>query len=151
MNNEIYIKEIEPLKAAVKRYKGPLNKAAAFFPAVYKAISGRSNGASFFAYYLLDPQTGNCDLEICVPTAETPQAAGIFLKEFPGTKALCLTHVGPYSSLPAAYERLQTHIRQNCLKIVLPWREVYIKGPGMFLKGNPKKYITEIVFPLEQN
>jgi len=31
-----------------------------------------------------------------------------------------------------------------------PFREVYIKGPGMFLKGNPEKYITEIIFPLEK-
>lgn len=28
-------------------------------------------------------------------------------------------------------------------------REVYIKGPGMFLKGNPDNYITELIFPLE--
>ena len=151
MNNKICIREIEPLKAAVKRFKGPLNEAAGFFPAVFKAISGRSNGAPFFSYYSLDPQSSICDLEICVPTAEAPQAAGIFLKEFPGAKALCLTHTGPYSSLPKAYESLQTYIHQNNLKTGLPWREVYIKGPGMFLKGNPQKYITEIVFPLEQD
>jgi hypothetical protein len=25
-----------------------------------------------------------------------------------------------------------------------PTREVYIKGPGMIFRGNPKKYLTEI-------
>ena len=30
----------------------------------------------------------------------------------------------------------------------LPTREVYIKGPGMIFKGNPKKYLTEIQIPI---
>ena len=29
-------------------------------------------------------------------------------------------------------------------KALLPSREVYIKGPGMIFRGNPKKYLTEI-------
>ncbi|HBH0630399.1 TPA: AraC family transcriptional regulator, partial [Clostridioides difficile] len=31
-----------------------------------------------------------------------------------------------------------------------PWREVFIKGPGMLIKGNPDNYITEIIFPLKE-
>jgi hypothetical protein len=26
----------------------------------------------------------------------------------------------------------------------MPTREVYLKGPGMIFKGNPKNYLTEI-------
>lgn len=29
-------------------------------------------------------------------------------------------------------------------------REIYIKGPGMMFKGNPEKYITEILYPIEE-
>ena len=29
-------------------------------------------------------------------------------------------------------------------KVSLPTREVYLKGPGMIFRGNPKKYLTEI-------
>lgn len=29
-------------------------------------------------------------------------------------------------------------------EIACPTREVYIKGPGMIFKGNPKRYLTEI-------
>ena len=32
----------------------------------------------------------------------------------------------------------------------LPTREVYIKGPGLILKGNPKNYLTEIQMLLEE-
>ena len=33
---------------------------------------------------------------------------------------------------------------------LLPTREVYHKGPGMFFRGNPQKYLTEIQFPLAE-
>ncbi|MDS1006413.1 MULTISPECIES: hypothetical protein [Clostridium] len=29
--------------------------------------------------------------------------------------------------------------------------EVFIKGPGMLLKGNPEKYITEIIFSIRED
>jgi effector-binding domain-containing protein len=34
------------------------------------------------------------------------------------------------------------------LKLSLPSREVYLKGPGMIFKGNPKNYLTEIQLPI---
>ena len=150
MNDVITIREIECLTAAVKKFKGPLNEAAGHFPSVFKAVDGHVNGAPFFSFYSLDPETQIAELELCVPTVETPHAAGVFLKDFPRMNALCLTHTGPYSSLPLVYEKLKIYIQKKDLKTGLPWREVYIKGPGMFLKGNPQKYITEILFPLEQ-
>jgi effector-binding domain-containing protein len=33
--------------------------------------------------------------------------------------------------------------------VVLPTREVYLKGPGMIFRGNPKNYVTEIQIPVE--
>jgi effector-binding domain-containing protein len=32
---------------------------------------------------------------------------------------------------------------------VTPSREIYLKGPGMIFKGNPKNYLTEIQIFLE--
>jgi len=31
--------------------------------------------------------------------------------------------------------------------LALPTREVYVKGPGLIFKGNPKNYLTEIHLP----
>jgi len=31
----------------------------------------------------------------------------------------------------------------------MPTREVYLKGPGMIFKGNPRNYLTEIQIPFE--
>ena len=64
-------------------------------------------------------------------------------------KAVCLTHVGRYDLLPNAYEAMDMYIKNNNLSVKDSWWEVFIKGPGMIIKGNPDKYITEIIFPLD--
>lgn len=43
-----------------------------------------------------------------------------------------------------SYCKILEHIKQKGYETVLRSREVYLKGPGMIFKGNPKKYLTEI-------
>lgn len=150
MNYKIEIKTIEPITVATMRYKGPVTEAAKHFPTVFKAIKGRSNGAPFFCYHKVDQKTGIGDMELCVPTAEAPKDNGVTLKDLPQTKVVCLTYIGSYDALPMAYEAIHQHIQEKGLSTQPPWREVFIKGPGMILKGNPNKYITEILFPLKE-
>ena len=40
------------------------------------------------------------------------------------------------------------YVKQNGYALTLPTREVYLKGPGMIFRGNPKKYVTEIQLPI---
>lgn len=150
MNYEIKIRDIEPVRVAAMRYKGPVTEAAKYFPNVFKAIKGKSNGAPFLCYHTVDHKTGIGEIELCVPTAETPNGNGVQLKELPSAKAVCLTHIGPYDALQKAYEAIERYIQENNLSILPPWREVYIKGPGMLIKGNPNKYITEILFQIKE-
>jgi effector-binding domain-containing protein len=35
------------------------------------------------------------------------------------------------------------------LKMQIPTREIYVKGPGMIFKGNPNNYLTEIQIPVQ--
>lgn len=150
MNYIIEIKEIEPITVAAMRYKGKISEAGKHMPAIFKAIKGKANGAPFFCFYEVDEQTLKGELELCVPTAEIPQAGGIQKKELPRVQAVCTTHVGGYDTLESAYIAVQRYIKENDLHVQAPWREIYIKGPGAILKGNPNKYITEIAIPLEQ-
>jgi len=150
MNYEIEIKDIEPVTVATMRYKGPVTEAAKQFPNVFKAIKGKSNVAPFFCYHTFDQKTGIGEMELCVPTAETPNSNGVTLKDLPRAKAVCFTHIGSYDALPMAYEAIHRHIQEKGLSIQPPWREVFIKGPAMLIKGNPDKYITEILFPLKE-
>lgn len=55
-----------------------------------------------------------------------------------------LLHQGPYDDLGRSYQKILGYLKQKGVEAELPTREVYIKGPGMIFKGNPKKYLTEI-------
>ena len=150
MNYTMEIKNIEATRVACMEYNGDVTEANKFFPNVFKAISGKSNGSPFFCYHVLDQQTKIGELELCVPTAETPNKNGISIKEMPSVKALCTTHIGSYENLFLAYEAIHQYAKQHSISLKFPFREVYIKGPGMFLKGNPNKYVTEIIFPIDE-
>ncbi|MBU3099694.1 MULTISPECIES: GyrI-like domain-containing protein [Clostridium] len=89
-------------------------------------------------------------MELCVPTAETPNGNGITVKDLPRIKAVCATHIDAYETMNYAYEAIDRYARENRLTLQPLFREVYIKGTGMFLKGNPKKYITETLFPIKE-
>ncbi len=150
MNYEIKIKDIESIRVAAMRYKGPVTEAVKYFPNVFKAIKGKSNGSPLFCYYKVNQNTGIGEIDLCVPTAETPNGNGIAIKQLPSAKAVCVTHNGSYEGLKNAYEKVECYIKENNLSVLLPWREVYVKGPGMLFKGNPNKYITEILFPIKE-
>ena len=151
MDYQIEIRNIEPVRVAFMHYKGIAAEANKFFPNVFKSIQGRSNGAPFFCYYVMNPETKMGEMDLCVPTEETPIGNGIEIKEVPSVKAVCTTHTGPYETLPHAYEAISRYAADHKLQLQPPFREVYVKGPGMFLKGNPNKYITEVQFPIRED
>lgn len=150
MNYKIEIKDIEPIRVAFMGYKGAVSGASKVFPNLFKAIQGKVNGAPFFCYYEMNPETKMGEIELCVPTAETPKSNGVTVKDMPQVKAVCVTHVGSYETMHYAYEAIKNYAQENNLSLQPPLREVFIKGPGMILKGNPNKYITEIIFPLKE-
>ncbi|MEW9095977.1 MAG: GyrI-like domain-containing protein [Clostridiaceae bacterium] len=150
MSYQIEIKDIEPIRVAFMRYKGIVTEANKVFPNVFKSIGGKANGAPFFNYYAIDPKTKIGELELCVPTAETPTVNGVEVKEFPRIKVVYVTHIGSYETMHNAYVAIDEYAEEHNLTLQPPFREVFIKGPGMFLKGNPNKYITEILFPIKE-
>lgn len=149
MQYQIEIREIEPVRVVYMKYKGIVTEANRVFPNVFKSIRGKVNGAPFFNYLDMNPETKRGDMELCVPTTENPIGNGIEVKEMPRIKAICVTHVGSYESLPLAYAAVDKYAADNGLLLTPPFREVFIKAPGMLLKGNPDKYITEIQFPIK--
>lgn len=149
MQYQIEIRETPPVRVAYMKYKGIATEANKIFPNVFKSIRGKVNGASFFSYLAMNPETKQGEMELCVPTVENPAGNGIEVKEMPRIKAVCVTHIGSYETLPLAYAAIDKYAADNGLILTPPFREVFIKAPGMFLKGNPDKYITEIQFPIK--
>ncbi|MDA1477808.1 GyrI-like domain-containing protein [Bacillus changyiensis] len=146
----IKMRDVEPIRVAYMRYKGMVSEANKVFPSVFKSIGGKTNGAPFFCYYMMNPETKLGELELCVPTAKTPVGNGIEVKEMPRVKAISIIHVGPYETLSRAHQKIEQYAQEHHLKLHLPFREVYIKGPGLIFKGNPHQYMTEILYPIKE-
>lgn len=98
----------------------------------------------------MNPETKIGEMDLCVPTEQTPFGNEVAIKEVPAVKAICTTHTGSYETLHLAYKVINQYATEHNIKLQPPFREVYIKGPGMLLKGNPDKYITEIIFPIRE-
>lgn len=62
-----------------------------------------------------------------------------------------ILHVGAYEKEPATIQTLQKFITDNGYKIVGDLEEEYLKGPGMFLKGNPNQYYTVLRYRVVKN
>lgn len=61
-----------------------------------------------------------------------------------------ITHVGGYDKEQPSVDRLQKFIKDSGYEIAGPHEEVYIKGPGMFGKGDPSKYVTLIRYQVKK-
>jgi hypothetical protein len=61
-----------------------------------------------------------------------------------------IAHSGSYDSETTTVETLQKFIKEKGYAISGPHEEVYVKGPGMFGKGDPKKYITIIRYQVKK-
>lgn len=59
-----------------------------------------------------------------------------------------ILHIGSYASENPTVDKLHRFIESNGYKIVGPHEEEYLKGPGIFGKGNPDKYYTIIRYPV---
>lgn len=59
-----------------------------------------------------------------------------------------ILHIGSYDSEPPTVDRLFAFVREKECTITGLHEEEYLKGPGMFLAGNPDEYQTIIRYPL---
>ncbi len=150
MEYQIEIRDIEPIRVAFLRYKGIATGANKVFPNVFKSIQGKANGAPFICYYVMDSETRMGEMDLCVPTAQTPSGNGIEVKEMPHIKVVSVTHIGSYETMYKAYGEIDKYTKEHNLQLQPPFMEVFIKGPEMLIKGNPDKYITEILFPIKE-
>jgi hypothetical protein len=61
-----------------------------------------------------------------------------------------ILHVGPYDAEEPTIARLTQFIKDSRYEIVGEHEEEYLKGPGMFSKGNPQKYLTIIRYRVKK-
>jgi DNA-binding transcriptional MerR regulator/DNA gyrase inhibitor GyrI len=146
---EVELKTLPPLLIAGIRIKGRYEDCGKVFARLGRALGRHISGRPLCLYYDGEYREDDADFEPCMPVRKPLQADGIDVREIAGGRCISLVHRGTYKELGRSYERLLKYAKERGYKMLLPTREVYIKGPGMIFRGNPKKYLTEIQILVE--
>jgi len=140
-------KTVAPVLVAGIRMKGKYSDCGTAFARLGKAVGRYASGKPMCLYYDGDYRD-DADFEPCFPVRQEVAAEGVAFHNLPGGRCLTLIHRGPYDQLGRSYARILREAGELKLKIALPTREMYLKGPGMIFRGNPKNYLTEIQLPV---
>jgi DNA-binding transcriptional MerR regulator/effector-binding domain-containing protein len=141
-------KTLEPRWMAGIRMKGKYRDCGQGFSRLGKAAGRYASGPPFCLYYDGEYRDEDADFETCFPLRQEIAADGISVRRLPGGRCLTLVHRGPYDQLGRSYAKILQHASERKTNITLPTREVYLKGPGLIFKGNPRNYLTEIQLPV---
>ncbi len=139
-------KTVEPLLIAGVRMTGRYCDCGKGFSRIGRAAGRHICGKPLCLYYDAEYKENDADFEPAMPIRKAVAAEGVSVRELPGGRCISLMFQGPYGEAAHqdAYRRLLEYIKQHGYRTVLPSREIYLKGPGMIFRGNPKKYLTEI-------
>ncbi|MCA9095899.1 MAG: GyrI-like domain-containing protein, partial [Planctomycetaceae bacterium] len=146
---EVQLKTLEPLLVAGIRMQGRYSECGKGFGRIARSLGRYICGKPLLLHYDSEYREEDADFEACMPIREHKEVDGVFVRELPGVQCVSLVHKGPYQQLGRSYAKVFEFINERKLKIILPTREVYLKGPGMIFKGNPSNYLTEIQIPVE--
>lgn len=141
---EVQEKDLESVLMAGVRMKGKYSDCGKGFAKIGKTLGRHICGKPFNLYYDGEYREEDADLEACFPIRKRVEAKGISVRELPGGHCVTLLHRGPWDELGRSYAEIMDYVKEKGYEAVLPLREVYLKGPGMIFRGNPKKYLTEI-------
>ncbi len=150
-NFEIEEKTIEPMLVAGVRMTGRYDQCGEGFSRISRTMGRHICGKPLCLYYDSEYKEDDADFESCMPVRKAPPGKGLSVRELPGGRCVSLLYRGPYGA-PGhhkAYEKVLAYVKQKGYRALLPSREVYLKGPGMIFRGNPKKYLTEIQVLIE--
>ena len=147
---EVEEKEVETMLIASIRMKGKYSDCGPAFIKISKKMGRYICGKPFNLYYDAEYKEDDADIETCFPVRKGTSDEEITIRELEGFKCISLIHKGPYEELSRSYQKIWDYVKEKELKPILPSREIYLKGPGMILKGNPKNYISEIQLVIDK-
>ena len=147
-NFTVQEKTVGPMLVAGIRIKGKYSDCGEIFGRLGKHVGRFISGKALCLYYDGEYRDGDADFEPCFPIRREISADGVSVHTLPGGRCLALVHRGAYEQLGRSYAKILKHADEQKMKITLPTREVYVKGPGIIFKGNPKNYLTEIQLPV---
>jgi DNA-binding transcriptional MerR regulator/effector-binding domain-containing protein len=143
-------RDVDPVLVAGIRMKGFYSDCGKGFATLGKTLGRQIAGKPLCLFFDGEYREGDANFEPCMPIRKLIASNGVSVHELPAVHCVTLLHHGPYEELKSSYAKLIKYVAEHGYKVSLPTREVYAKGPGMIFRGNPKKYVTEIQFPIEK-
>jgi DNA-binding transcriptional MerR regulator len=137
-------KVLEPLLVGGIRTKGRYSDCGQLFGRLGRSLGRYIGGKPMLLHFDSEYREDDADFEACMPLRQKKQVDGISVRELPGGRCVSLVHRGAYDTLGRSYVRIFEYINDRKYKTLSPTREVYLKGPGMIFRGNPRNYLTEI-------
>jgi effector-binding domain-containing protein len=147
--NKVQEKTLEPQLVAGIRMKGRYSACGQAFARIGRSMGRFICSKPMLLHYDTEYREDDADFEACMPVRQKREIAGLSVRELPGGRCVSLVHQGPYDQLGRSYAEVFKYINDQKYKVILPTREVYLKGPGMIFKGNPRNYLTEIQIFIE--
>jgi DNA-binding transcriptional MerR regulator len=148
-NFEVQEKVLSPMLIAGIRMNGRYSECGKGFAKLGRTFGRHISGHPLLLHYDTEYKEDDADFEACMPLKQGKAVDGISVRELPGGRCVSLVHQGPYDQLGHSYAKILKYVRDKDYTIATPTREVYLKGPGMIFKGNPKNYLTEIQMLIE--
>lgn len=148
---EIEERNVQPLMVAGVRMIGRYSEIGPGLGTLCKRLGRHIAGKPMCMYYDGEYRKDDANFEPCVPVGKKIEADGISIRELAAQRCVTLVHRGPYEELRHSYARIMKYVKDRGYEVTLPTREVYLKGPGMIFRGNPKKYLTEIQLPVKEH
>lgn len=136
--------------AAGIRTKGKYSECGKLFGKLFRLVGWSAAGPPFLLVYDAEYKEHDADYEACVPIKTAKKVEGVNVQELPEARCITMVHQGPYEQIGISYAKVLAEIKVRKLAPQLPSREVYLKGPGMLFRGNPKNYLTEIQIPVRE-
>jgi effector-binding domain-containing protein len=146
---EVQEKVVDAQLIAGVRMKGKYADCGKGFAQIGKRLGRHICGKCFLLHYDSEYKEDDADFETCMPIRKASASEGITVRELPGGRCVSLMHKGPYEQLGRSYAKILGYIKEKGYRVLMPTREVYLKGPGMIFKGNPKNYLTEILMRIQ--
>lgn len=146
-DDAIQEKTLEPMRIAAIRMKGHYSDCGRAFGTLGRQLNRRISGKPMLLHYDAEYKEEDAEFEACMPVRQGKEIVGIVQRELPRATCVCLLHKGPYDQLSRAYAKVIKYVKERGYSIAMPTREVYLKGPGMIFRGNPRNYLTEVQIP----
>ncbi|HUL55335.1 MAG TPA: MerR family transcriptional regulator [Opitutaceae bacterium] len=142
-------KQLAPLLVAGLRMTGRYADCGRGFATLGRALGRHCAGKPLCLYHDGEYREEDANFEPCLPLRQAVTAPdGVVIRTLPASRCLSLVHQGPYPQLGRSYRRIFAELKRRGLTVERPTREVYLKGPGMIFRGNPRRYLTEIQLPV---